>query len=144
MGFFSWKTSDTDKSISNRYSSRGTFPVYVLIPEEFGGGHIEERNYEGYGEFGGQDIYALVARWNKPELCNGDDEYDRHIGIDIACSDEQNAALKYPIKITEFPKRYEFAKPSVDCEAQGYFYDDDYYEEEDDWIEEEYELEDDE
>lgn len=62
MGFFSWKTSDTNRSISNIYSSKGSFPVYVLIPQEFGGGYIEERNYEGYGEFGGVDVYALVNK----------------------------------------------------------------------------------
>lgn len=143
MGFFSWKTSDTNKSISNIYSSRGTFPVYVLIPEEFGGGYIEEINYEGYGNFGGQDIYSLVARWNNPELCNGDDSYDRVIGIQIACYDKDNFRLKYPIKITEKPVKYEKALPSKDCEYQGYFYDD-CYEDDLDWIDEEYELEEDE
>lgn len=122
MGFFSWKTSDTNKSISNTYSSKGSFPVYVLIPQEFGGGYIEECNYEGYGEFGGQDVYALVARWNKPELCNGDDEHDRGIGIDIACYDEDNEKLKYPIKITERIIPYECAYPSNACEYQGFFY----------------------
>lgn len=48
MGFFSWITADTNKSISNAYSRLGTFPVYVLIPQEFGGGYIMETEYEGY------------------------------------------------------------------------------------------------
>lgn len=132
MGFFSWKTSDTDRSISNQYSSRGTFPVYVLIPEEFGGGYIKEENYEGYGEFGSRDMYALVAQWNCPEKCVGDDEVDRSVGIEIACYDEDNLSLKYPIKITEEPMKYEDAKASYNCPLQGYFYDD----EEDDYDEE--------
>jgi hypothetical protein len=135
MGFFSWKTSDTNRSISNQYSSRGTFPVYVLIPQEFGGGYIKEENYEGYGVFGGKDIYTLVANWNCPEKCVGDDDKDRDIGIDIACYDEENDKLKYPIKITEKPMKYEDAKSSDSCPDQGYFYDDeedDYDEEEDD------------
>lgn len=123
MGFFSWKCSDTERSISNRYSERGTFPVYVLIPEEFGGGYIKEENYEGYGIFGNRDIYALVAYWNCPEKCIGNDDYDRNFGIDIACYDWQNMSLKYPIKITEQPMKYEDAKPSLNCEDQGYFYD---------------------
>ena len=123
MGFFSWKTSDTDKSISNKYSIEGALPVYVLIPKEFGGGYIEENNYEGYGIFGGKDIYALVARWNKPELCNGDDDHDRSIGINIACYDEDNAKLKYPIKITENVMLYEHARASNECPYQGFFYD---------------------
>lgn len=122
MGFFSWKTSDTERSICNAYSGRKTFPVFVLIPKEFGGGYILEENYEGYGVFGGQDIYALVARWNCPERCSGRDEEDRIIGIEIACYDEDNAKLKYPIKITAKFKEYEKAKPSVNCPNQGYFY----------------------
>ena len=130
MGFFSWKTSDTNRSISNVHSSRGAFKVYVLIPNEFGGGYIEEDSYDGYGRFGGEDIYALVARWNCPEKCNGDDEHDRLIGIDIACYDRDNASLKYPIKITEYPTKYEYASPSNSCEDQGYFYWDEEDEEE--------------
>ena len=61
MGFFSWKTSDTDESISNASSERGALPCYLLIPKEFGGGSIYEDKYEGYGMFGGRDAYALVA-----------------------------------------------------------------------------------
>ena len=128
MGFFSWKTSDTDRSICNIYSRRETFPVYVLIPKEFGGGYIEERHYEGYGIFGGRDMYALVAQWNYPERCKDSsgnwlpDEEVRDLGIGIACDDAQNAALKFPIKIAENPVNYEAAEPSCNCPFQGYFY----------------------
>ena len=34
MGFFSWKTSDTNKSISNKYSDRGALPVYLYCPDQ--------------------------------------------------------------------------------------------------------------
>lgn len=175
MGFFSWKTSDTDRSIPNIYSKRDTFPVYVLIPEEFGGGYIEEYQYNGYGDFGGRDIYELVVDWNKSYvatehipvpvkehwddvnnaelyykmrlseysidssllkdyLSNKDEsymvgeygeDYKRHLGMSIACNDELNAALKYPIKIVEDKSiSYDDASPSVFCSLQGYFYDD--------------------
>lgn len=175
MGFFSWLTSDTNKSIANVYSSRSTFPVYVLIPEEFGGGYIEEKAYDGYGVFGGHDVYNLVADWNKThistdnikkpvrehwsadeqgeswyksaveryereclmvkEFCEGADDkymketygedYKRIIGINIACYDEQNAALEYPIKFVENKSiAYEDATPSESCPDQGFFYDD--------------------
>lgn len=124
MGFFSWMTCDTRRSIANRYSSRKTFPVYVLIPKEFGGGHLMESDYEGYGVFGGEDVYALVALWNRGV-------YDRSLGVDIACYDRQNARLKYPIKIAESPDAvYENEEPSVGCPYQGYFYGDE--EDEDD------------
>lgn len=122
MGFFSWKTSDTNKSIPNMYSE-AVRTVYVLLPE---GGHIQEDNYDGYGTFGGQDIYALLARWNAPEKCVGFDEEDRDIGIEIAYgkieSSEKARNIKFPIKIVDEPVPYEDAKPSKDCDSQGHFY----------------------
>lgn len=146
MGQFSWITCDTQKQVINNKKK----DVYVLIPIEFGGGHIAEPCYDGYGTFGGFDIYDLVADWNKQSVTSdiiripkreqwgyfpdsednfsfAIDEYKRscrrlgyfkrcpdevmtwkygnyfkrEIGIDIACYDEQNAVLKYPIKIAE-------------------------------------------
>lgn len=126
MGFFSWVTSDTNRSICNVFSGRKTFPVYVLCPD---GTVIEETNYEGYGEFGGHDIYALVAKWNIPEKCKDEhgnwlpDEQIRSYGINIACYDEDNANLTYPIKLVEDQTlSYEEVKPSNGCKYQGYFY----------------------
>lgn len=123
MGFFSWVTADTNVSISNRYSDKGAFPVYVLIPEEFGGGYIKEENYEGFGIFGGQDIYELIARWNFPQKCRGKSKEDiRSIGINSACTDRLSKRLKYRIKITESPDSYENAGASRVCQFQGFFY----------------------
>lgn len=128
MGFFSWVTSDTNRSIANSFANRVTFPVYLLQPNSK---PILEEHYEGYGVFGGEDVYALVARWNVPERCNGDDDHDRDIGIEIACYDEQNANLKYPIKLVENVVLYKDAQPSINCPQQGFFYDgdDDYTDE---------------
>jgi len=169
MGFFSWVTSDTEMSITNRYTERGALPVYVLCPD---GTNIYEDNYNGYGVFGGKDIYELVAEWNRENLtpdylrkpersrwsddeqgqiwyesavrryelsCNrltdykegmtdeqmfekyGED-WKRTLGIDIACYDDQNAALRYPIKFVENPNvDYESVKPSNGCPNQGFF-----------------------
>jgi hypothetical protein len=61
MGFFSWKTQDTDTSISNKYSSRGTFPVYMIDDK---GNAYYEPDYNGYGDFGGKDYYVLLAEMN--------------------------------------------------------------------------------
>ena len=58
MGFFSWKTNDTERSIANKYSNRSTFTVYMRDNE---GNVWVEENYEGYGEFGGKDYYELLA-----------------------------------------------------------------------------------
>ena len=49
------------------------------------------------------------------------DDYLRLIGIDIACYDEQNFALKYPIKIThDAAAVYEKCKPSKSDPNQGW------------------------
>lgn len=124
MGFFSWKTCDTKESIPNIYSERRTFPVYVLIPKEFGGGYIKETQYEGYGVFDGRDIYSLVANWNYPEKCKGVEESDRQVGIVMSCLPNDPKELKYPIKIASKPMAYEDADPSEEDPAQGYFYSD--------------------
>lgn len=122
MGFFSWKTSDTGKSITNRYSSAGARPVYLYCPD---GTKLYEPDYDGYGVFGGHDAYALLAQWNCPEKCCGDEEEDRIIGIDIGCSNEDMASLKYPLKFAESPGfTYEGLEPAENCPYQGYFLDD--------------------
>lgn len=158
MGQFSWLDCITRKQIVDGRCKK----VYALVPKVFGGGHIEEPCYDGYGHFGDKDIYDLVADWNREYLskhpehvfpfalhrkvwlaeyqkkcpeykervdvtvsekdwyplyadltksreevvrfmkenhCSDYPEW-RSIGIAIACYDEDNAALPYPIKIT--------------------------------------------
>ena len=134
---------------------------YVLVPQEFGGGHIEEECYEGYGEFGGHDVYDLVADWNAGYLDVVFDNLDtwkagvsevdkenlarlrdgeelkcskRWLGIILACYDDDNARLRYPIKITHDQRAvYEWCAPSKVDPNQGWAddgeWDDDYDEE---------------
>lgn len=65
MGFFSWKTADTKRSIPNSSSKRFTGKsVYLLQPG--GKPPIEEACYEGYGCFGGVDAYVWLAENNLP------------------------------------------------------------------------------
>ena len=61
MGEFSWLDCKTGEQVLSRVRR----DVYVLVPKEFGGGHIVESCYDGYGVFGGEDVYALAATWNK-------------------------------------------------------------------------------
>ena len=174
MGQFSWLDCRTGEQVLDDVER----DVYVLVPKEFGGGHIKETCYDGYGNFGGHDIYDLVAEWNKDylseeylekptlDMYGGDEKYyqaalrrnqiavnkiedfkagmndaymtmvygdywKRMIGIDIACYDEQNASLKYPIKITHDQNAvYEECEPSLSDPNQGWLLEED---DEDEW-----------
>lgn len=110
MGFFSWKTQDTKRSIANRYSNRKTFTVYMVNPETKEA-YIEP-NYEGYGEFGGKDFYELVAELNGKST--------REEGIEIAYSGPDYVS---PILVENLKnwEKYKGEKPE-DCKSQGYFY----------------------
>lgn len=146
MGQFSWLDCRTEEQVVDDKKRN----VYVLIPKDFGGGHILEECYDGYGRFGGQDIYDLVADWNKqmiPEIirrirkrtwvCNAserdiknlenfyhgkDIDCDkRWLGIIMACYDKDNFALEYPIKITHTEwATYEDFGPSKSDPDQGW------------------------
>jgi hypothetical protein len=79
MGFFSWKTSDTKRSIPSSYSCRSTFTVHMITED---GQVFTENDYEGYGVFGGKDIYELIADLNG--LCpEGDTDDKRSAAIDL-------------------------------------------------------------
>ena len=129
MGFFSWITQDTDRSIANQYSNRKPFTVYMHDDK---GNVWKEDNYEGYGEFGGKDYYELVAEMNG-EIS------DRQAGIDIAFKDHlSNPDIKYP-NLTETPDWTWRAEEAEQCNAQGFFYG--IEEDEDEWDDNEYDEE---
>ena len=52
MGFFSWKTNDTEKSIANVHSYMEAFEVTM---QDDKGNKWVEPEYDGYGMFGGKD-----------------------------------------------------------------------------------------
>lgn len=126
MGFFSWKTQDTDRSIANAYSVENTFTVYMMDDK---GNIWKESDYEGYGEFGGKDYYELLAEMNgvvKDKALSDYTELMRSEGINLAFKDEssgENAeGIKYP-NLVQFPKSWEYEETSPEtCEFQGYFY----------------------
>lgn len=153
MGQFSWIYSDTNKQlIDNKMAD-----TYLLVPKPFQdkyGQAIHEECYDGYGHFGGYDVYDLIPEWNKeiiPEIIqrikNGNwvcdvDERDienlqayyegkeidcelRWLGIIMACYNKDNAALEYPIKITTREMEYEEIAPSLSDPNQGWESDDD-------------------
>ena len=108
MGFFSWKTQDTNKSIANNYSNKSTFSVTMTDNK---GNRWHEHNYEGYGEFGGKDFYELVAEMNGKS--------GRDAGIGIAFSKKPHLQPN----LTEDYEREWMDKHPEDCPDQGYFYD---------------------
>lgn len=155
MGQFSWLDCKTGEQVLVGFGRSS----YLLVPREFGGGHIEEGWYDGYGHFCGRDVYDLVAEWNREHIdldvipskswcewhfggegkarkafddfrddvddetmCEryGDD-YKRVIGIAIACRDDDNAGIRYPIKITHDESAvYEECEPSRNDPDQGW------------------------
>lgn len=155
MGQFSWIYSDTNKQVIDGRSA----DTYLLVPKKFQhkyGKSIYEGCYEGYGEFGGYDVYDLITEWNKemiPEIirrikngtwhCSADEkdinnlrnyyegkEIDcelRWLGIVMACYDEDNFALEYPIKIVSKEMEYENVSASESDPDQGWESDDNEY-----------------
>jgi len=68
MGFFSWKYCDNKKDRMICGKRRNS---YLLIPQAYGGGHIVEPCYDGYGHLGGHDVFEEVAKWNRGLITAG-------------------------------------------------------------------------
>ena len=123
MGFFSWKTNNSDRSIANRYSDRSTFKVYMR--DNKGNVWVEE-DYDGYGRFGGKDYYELLAEMNG-------EGSNRDKGIWLQY-DSKRTDIIYPALFDNPDAQWEDYRGVApeDCESQGYFYydddEDDYYE----------------
>ena len=122
MGFFSWHTCDTDRSIANNASDRPTFEVHMITPD---GRVFTERDYEGYGEFGGKDFYELLAELNGLGS-------DRSAGIDLCYkgnrSGDDTPGVIYPKLVEELSwdveGQYANLPNPMSCGDQGFFYPD--------------------
>ncbi len=147
MGFFSWKTQDTDKSIANKYSIRRTFRVQMMDNK---GNVWTEDDYDGYGVFDGKDYYELLAEMNgvverdKVQL-QGEayTNYMRGEGISLAFSKGNGSGVGtdgvyYPNLVEQADGWiYQMSGPDS-CDEQGFFYgDDDEDENNDMWDDEE-------
>lgn len=132
MGCFSWKCSDSGRSIcaSGNLGNFSTFPVVMIAPD---GRRWVEKDYDGYGRFGGKDIYELVAELNGVPSGSSLDE-KRSYGIDCCFRDNPSGEFELAAKLgVVLPKLFENLSAEYDsagfprnCEAQGYFYDNDY------------------
>ena len=108
MGFFSWKTQDTNKSIANRYSTRETFSVTMTDNK---GNKWTETDYEGYGVFDGKDFFELLAEMNGLGSNRGK-------GINLALSGNPYIS---PNLNSNSDIEWKDSKPEM-CRFQGYFY----------------------
>lgn len=110
MGLSSWFTQDTGESIATSGSRRKTFTVHMVDDK---GNVWTEKQYEGYGKFGGKDYFELVAEMNgvsAPDNIQSPEEYTEHmrlIGIDIAFGPE-TGNKKFPNLIRGNPKKWEY------------------------------------
>ena len=143
MGFFSWNTMDTDRSIPSQYSNRKTFRVQMMDNK---GNVFTEDSYEGYGVFGGKDFYELLAEMNgfvseKGLTYEIDSEAytdeARDFGISLAFKDNGSGiatkGVYYPNLVEQADGWvYEMGGPD-NCEYQGYFYDEEDLDGEDDY-----------
>ena len=121
MGFFSWKTCDTDESIANKYSNRPTFTVHMIAPD---GRVFTEKDYDGYGEFEGKDFYDLLCELNGlPE--------DRSAGIELVfrgnSGGDNTPEVIYPKFVENLENnvvaQYNSLPNPKSCDDQGFFYD---------------------
>jgi len=131
MGFFSWKTQDTDKSIANKYSIRRTFRVQMMDNK---GNVWTEDDYDGYGVFGGKDYYELLAEMNGvTSVYEGGEKYTfdmRQEGIGLAFGKNNGSGVGtdgvyYP-NLVEQANGWVYQMSGPDsCDEQGFFYGDD-------------------
>lgn len=110
MGFFSFYTQDTDRSISNTYSDRGSFTVYMKDRQDPPTIYRED-NYEGYGDFGKKDIFELIAEMNG--FSTRDEGHKLYY-------DEDKKDVLLPT-LSEDPD-FVTEDALIQCENQGYFY----------------------
>lgn len=143
MGFFSWKTQDTNKSIGNIYGDLNM--VRTVYMKDDKGNVWTEEAYEGYGKFGGKDFYELVAEMNglktreegvllsritTPESLihritdSHWDSMSDNITVDRITLLQKRAAAIFPNLVEDINTEWKNEEPET-CEYQGYFYPED-------------------
>ncbi len=122
MGFFSWKTSDTKETIWNVYSGMPVKKVHMVLPDDT---VYTEDAYEGYGVFGGEDIYEVIAKLNGLNT--------RSEGIGLVFNDNPSGdfeicvkkGLKMPKLAHNLAKFDDIESYPLNCNTQGFWSDDD-------------------
>jgi hypothetical protein len=145
-GQFSWMTQDTGDQIGSEPQNK--IDVYMYDNQ---GNSWKERDYEGYGEFGGMDYYDLVATMNgyteeDVKTMKGSFKELRQLGIDLAfgkikTKDKKRKTL-FPALVTDPRynwKRHDFTQEAESDPNQSWYQEpeyDDYEDEYDDFYNE--------
>jgi hypothetical protein len=120
-GQFSWMTQDTEQQIGSE--KENTIPVYMFDNK---GKYYYEKEYSGYGEFGGKDYYDLVAEMNG---YTKDDAYElggtfkelRGIGIKLAFGElepKNGGPVLFPALVAE-PNTFNYKTHDFTQEAEN-------------------------
>jgi hypothetical protein len=111
-GQFSWFTQDTDQQIGSE--PENTITVFMHDDK---GNIWTEKNYDGYGEFGGMDYYELLDKMNGGRG-------DRGRGIDLAFGSEKVASkVLFPALTTspKLPSYHDFTKEAEHDPNQSWY-----------------------
>jgi hypothetical protein len=82
MGMFSWLCQDTKEAIRNNVHG---YQAQAFMHDNKGNVWAQ-KDYDGYGMFGGKDFFQLVAEMNNCEGLTGVEDTDRSLGIDLCYS----------------------------------------------------------
>lgn len=90
MGNFSWilapkKGEPVDP---RRRAIEFTGPYWLLRP---GQDPLLEESYDGYGTFGGQDVFIEMAKWYGVDDPEADEQVRRMVGINLDCEPDYGA-----------------------------------------------------
>jgi hypothetical protein len=128
MGFSSFLTNDTQRSISNVWSSRGALSVVMCDNK---GNHWEDVAYDGYCNFSGVSYFVLLAYMNgaidELILETGDNYPElsaaRGIGIDLYYKQAEGTLYPNLVESENFFTGWQWVNERPeDCRDQGYFY----------------------
>ena len=120
MGFSSFLTSDTQESIWNVYTGRAE-TVYMLQPN--GLPPIRDDAYLGYLLFGGEDVFVWIAKINKVEGLETDEDYS-NAGLKLMYDDTKPNEIYLPKFSFDKDAIYEELPNAEFCPNQGFFSDD--------------------
>jgi len=93
MGVFSWIAQDTNKPIYITGYQKPGYEQSTYYLWDNKGNSWKEKDYEGYGMFGGKDYYVLLAEMNKTYDEGVTEDEKRNEGIRIEFSSNHDGIV---------------------------------------------------